>query len=303
MPYRRTCQQGLALTDCQENLVSFTIGTVVVPSSLRNANAVGVNEDTRMLVTSDYGDGTTTVKRESDGMDLGGWNTSRFAAAPSNALAVGDTVTIVADGHSDCHGLPVGTRATVAALTGGSYDASPNERITIKVNRHGYDETYYAPASDVEKAPEVETLSEFKIRFLNGAIARGEANGATHAEQVREALDRLAGLEYLDPSLTLEDFQKRVVALAMEKKKAHSWCGEPEAYLTEIGLAHLLPVVKRLTVTIEVPVSGDANWSRRQWREAARKAAAENLAQYTDPSSAFSVPSGEFTRTNDIPQY
>jgi hypothetical protein len=89
----------------------------------------------------------------------------------------------------------------------------------------------------------------------------------------------------------------------MEKKKAHSWCGEPEAYLTEIGLAHLLPVVKRLTVTIEVPVSGDANWSRRQWREAARKAAAENLAQYTDPSSAFSVPSGEFTRTNDIPQY
>lgn len=142
------------------------------------------------------------------------------------------------------------------------------------------------------------TLEGFKVFFLEGALERGRLNGYNHEQQVKDALAVLAGLEYLEPSKTLEDFQKRVVTLAMEKKGEYSWCGEPEAYLEEIGLGHLLPQRKTLTVIMEVDVSAPAGTGVHEWRRLAREAAARQVNEY--PLDFGSIPNGERTVTNSL---
>jgi hypothetical protein len=264
--------------------MSFNVGDIVVPSSDRHAEVVGVPAGTRLRVTSDYGHGDTTVESEDGNTNYGGWNTSRFILATSDFInsPVG-TRFIVTATDLDYHGFAAGTVVTVVEMSSSlrsDRDRYNPDCIRVSGTAEWGTDTIeqWVNAHHVSAAPaEAETLESFKVSFLTGAIARGVANGATHAQQVEKALERLAGLEYLDPSKTLEDFQKRVVALAMEKKAEHSWCGEPEAYLTEIGLGHLLPVRKYLTVTLEVEVSGEATWSRRQWREAASEAAKTSL--------------------------
>lgn len=129
-------------------------------------------------------------------------------------------------------------------------------------------------ATSVAPEPEAETLESFRIKFLEGAVARGIANGERHSAQVTEALDNFARLEFLEPSTTLEAFQARVVALAMESKGRYSWCGEPEAYLTSIGLGHLLPRRMVVEVITEVVVMATPGMSDRDIRTAARAQAA-----------------------------
>ena len=97
-----------------------------------------------------------------------------------------------------------------------------------------------------------ETLDAFRLRFLTAAVERGRLNGGKHPAQVTLALDNLARVEFLSPSLTLADFQQRVVDLAMAAKAQHMWCGEPEEMLTDLGLGHLIP--RRVTVTVTARV-------------------------------------------------
>lgn len=145
-----------------------------------------------------------------------------------------------------------------------------------------------APATSTEPV----TLQSYRLDFLKRAHARGVANGTVHQAQVEKALDRLAGLEYLDPSATLEAFQQRVVDLAMSAKGEHRWCGEPEAFLTEFGLEHLLPVRKTINVIVTVEVTGDANTTPGEWQE---RAAA--LVPHANGSYA---PRRDYTINNDL---
>lgn len=145
-----------------------------------------------------------------------------------------------------------------------------------------------APAAAVSDS---EALQAYRLDFLVRAHARGAYNGLTHQGQVERALDRLAGMEYLDPSPTLEAFQQRIVTLAMDKKAEHRWCGEPEAFLTEFGLAHLLPVRKSITVLVTVEVTGDANTTTREWQDRAAALVPHENGSYA-PRSAYTVENG-----------
>lgn len=157
--------------------------------------------------------------------------------------------------------------------------------VKMDVSRHDGVTTWGFCDGDLEAfdgvEPEAETLESFRLSFLTGAVARGEANGETHSAQVKDALDDLARLEFLEPSTTLEGFQKRIVRLAMEAKGKHSWCGEPEAFLTEIGLKHLLPVRRYVKVITEVLVSGEGDWSDSRFAEQATVMAAAQTNAYS----------------------
>lgn len=217
----------------------------------------------------------------------------------NEAFTVGDSVRIVADGHSDCHGLDIGQEGVVTDLYGSDYDPDRSERLRVKVNRHGYDETYYVLPTDIERFdPSVpETLESFKARFLNLAVARGQENGATHSEQVTTILDEFARAEFLSPSPDLDSFKKRVVEFAYEGKKRYAWCPEPERFLTDLGLTDLMPVKKEITVVMTVTVTGEQNTTRDEWRALARTEASRQAAQ---DEWNFSIPNRSYTVTNDL---
>lgn len=279
--------------------MTFNTGDIVVPATESDALDMGVPVGARLRVTERSIYRETRVAREDNGLDLGAWDTSRFVLAPS--FSVGDKVTIVADTFTrDRHYQSIGTEATVTALEASTYE--PNDsRITVSVESTYGPQRYFVALADIVLADSVpaepETLEAFKIRFLEGAIARGEANGATHSAQVTVALNTLAGLEFLEPSKTLEDFQRRVVDLAMAKKAEHSWCGEPEAYLTDIGLAHLLPVVKTVTMVVSVSVGLPAGSGHDDYERAAREQAQRLI---TEDTYNLWAPSREYTVTNDL---
>lgn len=206
------------------------------------------------------------------------WTTGgrNFEVVPTGPV-VGETYIVVADNYSDDpHGMALGTSVTI-------YKADPDRDGRIIVRRNTEVAfTYYVlpPDIGIVSAPEV-TLESFRLSFLTGAVARGVANGETHSAQVTEALDNLARVEFLEPSKTLEDFQKRIVSLAMDAKGKHKWCGEPEKYLTEIGLKHLLPVRKSIKVITEVQVSGDPSWDQYRFNDEATKIAAATTTAHS----------------------
>ena len=191
------------------------------------------------------------------------------AAAPGT-LKVGGKARVTANSGEPNHYAVIGSIVTIQSFYRDDRAIVVMSEVT-DASAWKPGETNYINLSDLEpvedEAP-TETLAAWKVSFLEGAIARGEANGRTHAEQVKVALDYLARLEYLDPSTTLEDFQKRVVALAMDKKVEHDWCGEPEAFLEEIGLGHMLPKYKYVDVTYRVRVLDTGQRSYAAQREA-----------------------------------
>ncbi len=255
--------------------MSFTVGTRVRVTEDNAQSARVLAGDLGTVVEAAVlGGSALRVKMDNPRSSAATWSfTPEYLEVVEDALSVGDIRTIVADGYStDPHGMNMDTEVEViGAVT--DYDG----RITVRKTSSRSGWTYYVLPTDlsgVSTPAEPETLASFKIKFLEGAIARAASNGGRHPEQVKVALDHLAGLEYLEPSADLESFQKRVVALAMSKKAEHNWCGEPEAYLTEIGLAHLLPRRMVVEVITEVVVMATPGMSDRDIRTAARAQAA-----------------------------
>ena len=174
-------------------------------------------------------------------------------------FAIGARVRVVARNANGAR-VAIGDRGTItAANADGEWYVKMDGYVRgggLYSDHGGADWTFRAEqdievtaAPVVVAAPEVtETLDAFRLRFLTAAVERGRLNGGDHPAQVTAALDNLARVEFLSPSLTLADFQQRVVDLAMNAKIEYTWCGEPEAMLTDLGLGHLIP--RRVTVTV-----------------------------------------------------
>lgn len=262
----------------------FPVGSTVTVTNAEHGSVFSLG-DTLTIVSRQDGEGRWDTVRASRGSlegaiyvgslastvptgpVVGGRVKIRTAEANGASVSAGDLGTIVEVEDASSYGAPAfyvkmdieqGTRACYRDKSGADY---------IFHAEH----VEFLPAGE---APAEVTLDSFRLSFLTGAVARGERNGGRHPQQVKEALDEFARAEFLDPSKTLEQFQKRVVDHAMSAKGRYSWCGEPEAYLTEIGLAHLLPVKRTVRVTIDVEVTGEDTWRPSQWRIAARTAAA-----------------------------
>lgn len=238
--------------------MSFTVGDVVVPRNSQEAEVVRVDPGTRLVVRDHQFAGLLTLAKESDGSPVSNfWAPERFVLAGSSGIARGDRVVIRGDRNA------TGSTYVTDGDTG-TVSRRGRGGTTVVDLDNGGNQTVFTRCLEVLAEPEkVETLAEYKIKFLNMALARGRDNGVIHQGQVETALSRLAGFEYLDPSQTVEDFQKRVAALAMEAKGKHNWCDEPEKFLTEIGLGHLIQKKEKVRVTVEVEVDRVSNGSRR----------------------------------------
>jgi hypothetical protein len=183
-------------------------------------------------------------------------------------LAVGTRVRVVSNTGSPTHYFPIGTEGVVEE-SGLSSVCVRGDALTTNGVRTNF--VNFADLALVETETAAETLDAFRLRFLVAAVARGERNGAMHAGQVKEALDEFARTEFLSPSKDLATFQRRVVDAAMSAKGKYGWCPEPENFLRDLGLGHLVKVKHPVSVTFTIDVEGEQTMTANAIREAARE--------------------------------
>lgn len=214
------------------------------------------------------------------GDDVGntwGWLSSRFEAVGAPACVPAKGVQARVTAETSMHHFDIGSLITlvsetepdywlagagVAPVTGEEEWGSSTGRRFRNISISEFEVIGSAPAKE-------QTLQEYKVEFMVKADQRGRTNGPVYHAQVVEALDALARAEYMEPTTTKEAFQARIVSIAMDAKVKHGWCEEPEKFLRENGLEHLLSVTKSVTMTVDILVTLPPGASDRDFRIAA----------------------------------
>lgn len=212
---------------------------------------------------------------------LSGQNPSRLVGVRSSVFEattekpakfeVGARVSINRDG-ADGASVNKGDEGTIVRHSGGvEWRVKMDNPVSGRRETGSGGHWYFVETSMTLLSPAPVTLDEYRVTFMTAALARAADNSPAHVEQVTAALDNLARVEFIDPSKTVEDFQKRVVALGMEAKGKHGWCDEPEKFFKTLGLGHLLPVTKQVKMEVYVLVTAPAGSSDADLRRQARK--------------------------------
>lgn len=274
--------------------MSFTIGQTVTMTN--NNDGFGAIVLGNHYEVKDVRDNAILITRDApNSSGSRGWYPVSHFTLKDDAVPVGVTVgtRVRVEGSVEHIGneVPSGSTGEVVTIDPGGYT---NRTASVRLDSDGRRRSVYL-RSLVPTSTEPETLVQYRNRFMLAAVDRGARNGGRHVQEVKSTLDDLARMEFIDPTETVEDFQKRIIALAFESKGKYRWCEEPEVFLAEFGLTHLMPmpVKKSITLTVQVEVTGESTFTRQQWRYAARAAVGEV------PNSTVRIPVTGTVR-NDI---